>query len=546
MESYKLLPFVNPATGEQFGQMPMTTPEEVNEAFQAMRATFQTWSHYPVRERVRVLRQFQRVMIDALDEISDVLTQDCGKSRQDALIEAFITVNMLDEYCKHAPHWLQRRRVSRGLYLFKHCYVEHRPYGVVAVIAPWNYPLALALPPALAALMAGNTVLLKASEVTGASGRLMEQLFQRVPELAQFVRVLHGDGSVGAAIVERGPDYIFLTGSTPTGKAVSRAAAERLIPVACELGGKDAMIVLENADLEKAAHWGIWGAFFNAGQTCMAVERVYVVESAYNEFVRRAVDETDRLQMGYTRDVNSPFYLGPITDPRQVKIIQRHLDDAVAKGARILTGGKVRGMFVEPTVLVDVDHSMQVMHEETFGPLMPIMRVKDEAEAVRLANDCDFGLGASIWSADVARAERVAHQIEASSVIINDTIAQFAVPMLPFGGIKQSGYGRIHGKEGLMQFTRPYGYTVGQPPLPWDIATVVRKPGHYGIAKAIIHAVFGVTPGQRFQAVSALLQGRKAAEPEERSRAIGVGLAAGVIAGIAGLLVARKRSQRDG
>ncbi|MFN8484937.1 MAG: aldehyde dehydrogenase family protein [Anaerolineae bacterium] len=492
-----MLEFVNPATGLPFGQVETASPDEARLIHKEMRAAFDIWHQKSVKERVAVLRKLQKAILDNLDDITAVLNQDCGKSRQDALIEVFITVDMLDQYCKRAPHWLRRQPVSRGLYLFKKCYVEYRPYGVVLIIAPWNYPFALSIPPVIAALLGGNTVVLKPSEVTAASGEMMERLFKLVPELSPYVRVVHGGGDVGAALVQSGPDYIFLTGSMPTGKKVMATAAETLTPVACELGGKDAMIVLEDADLRQAAHWGAWGAYFNSGQTCMAVERVYAVEAIYDAFVRMAVEETEKIKVGFSTEQESQFYMGPITDPRQLRTIRTHLDDALAKGARILTGGEIDGMFVEPTVMVDVDHSMLIMQDETFGPILPIMKVKDEAEAIRMANDCHLGLGASIWSREVSRAERVAHQVEASSIVINDTIAQFGVPMLPFGGIKQSGYGRIHGREGLMQFTRPYAYAVGAPPPSWDIATILRKPGHYRAGAAVMRLAFGVTPQQR-------------------------------------------------
>jgi acyl-CoA reductase-like NAD-dependent aldehyde dehydrogenase len=535
MTDEKILKFTNPATGEVFGQIRMATPEEVHQARRELRASFEVWSQKSIQERARILRKLQAVIIDSLDEITEILNRDCGKTRQDAMIEVFITVDMIHQYCKHAARWLKGRQVPRGLYLFKTCYLEHRPYGVVGVIAPWNYPFALSIPPVVSALLAGNTVMLKPSEVTGASGVIMETLIQRVPELAPFVRVLHGDGSVGAALVESAPDYIFLTGSTPTGRAVMRAAAEQLIPVACELGGKDAMIVLEDADIVAAAHWGVWGAYFNTGQTCMSVERVYAVEPVYDAFVRLVVEETRRLQVGYSTNLESSFYMGPITDPRQVKTIQRHLDDALSRGARALVGGKISGMFVEPTVLVDVTHEMLVMKDETFGPIMPIVKVKDEAEAIRLANDCAYGLGASVWSQDVARAERVAKQVEAASIVINDTIAQFGVPMLPFGGIKQSGYGRVHGKEGLVQFTRPYAYAVGKPPFEWDVATILRRPGHYQAGAAIMRLAFGVTPRQKAQPIREELA-RRDIKIDRRTIAASLGLASALGALAFGLI----------
>lgn len=552
MENNRKLTFVNPATGEQFGQLDMSTPEEVQEAVREMRSAYKTWRDMPVNERVRILRRFQSLLIDEADEITRTLNCDCGKSRQDALIEVFMTVDMLSAYLKHAEEWLAPRPVSSGLYFFKRCYVEPRPHGVVAIIAPWNYPFALSMPPVLAALLAGNTVVLKPSEVTAATGLMMERLLKRVPELSPFVRVVHGDGSVGAALVKAPPDYIFVTGSTPTGRKIAQAAAENLVPVACELGGKDAVIVLEDADLKAAAKWSVWGAFFNAGQTCMAVERVYVVEPAYDEFVRLCVEETNKLEMGYDNDRESPYYLGPITDPRQMDTIERHMADAMDRGAKVLTGGRRKGMFYEPTVLVNIDHDMDIMRDETFGPILPIMQVRDEADAIRQANDSNFGLGASIWSRDIRRAQRVARRVDASSVLINDAIAQFAIPMLPFGGIKHSGTGRTHGKEGLMQFTLPYAYAVGNPPMPFDLTVVARKPGMYRALSAIMHIMFGTSPQQKLRPV---LQELERSSPQVKQRAAEaarksaqtsapVMAAAGVLglaAGLAGLAIARRR-----
>ncbi|GAB4527736.1 MAG: aldehyde dehydrogenase family protein [Anaerolineales bacterium] len=494
-----MLPFICPTTGEKFGEVRMHTPDEVHQALRELRQAAPLWQAKSVQERARILLLFLERVLDSLDDITATLNKDCGKTRQDALIEVFITADMLRQYARHAPQWLRTQRVVRGMYLFKKTYVAYKPYGVVGVIAPWNYPFALSIPPVIAALLAGNTVALKPSEATAASGVMMDELFRQVPELAPFVRVLHGDAAVGAALVEARPNYIFLTGSTPTGRAVMRAAAEHLIPVACELGGKDAMIVLEDADLPAAALWGVWGANFNSGQTCMAVERVYVDASVYDEFVRLAVDETNKLRMGYTDERESPYHLGPITDPRQLKIIQRHLEDALEKGARLLTGGQIQGSYVTPGVLVDVTHDMLIMQEETFGPIMPIMKVANEEEAIEKANDCRFGLGAAVWSDDLARAQRVAHRLEASSIVINDTIAQFGVPMLPFGGTKDTGTGRIHGREGLMQFVLPYAYAVGKPPYEWDIATILRKPGHYRAASVLTRVLFGVSPRQRLE-----------------------------------------------
>ncbi len=500
------LAFINPATGNQFGEVVMSTPEEVKQAVDDMRASFPVWSGKSVKERVRILKKFQSLLIDQRNEISSVVSQDTGKSRQDSLIELFISVDMLAQNRINAAKWLKRRRVSSGLYMTKKCYVEHRPYGVAAIISPWNYPLLISLTPMFAALLAGNTVVLKASEVSPAVGVMIEKLFKSLPELAPFVRVVHGDGKVGAALTNSKPDYIFVTGSTVTGKKIMQTAAENLIPVTLELGSKDAAIVLEDANIDPAARWITWGSHFNAGQTCVAVERVYVVESKYDEFVQAAVAYTEKIQSGFTLDTNSPYSMGPITDPRQMQIIDDHIKDAVEKGARVLCGGKEQGAYYKPMVMVDVNHSMKLMREETFGPIMPIMKVRDEEEAIRLANDSAFGLFASVYSKDQARAKRVADRINASSIIINDSLAQFAIPTLPFGGVKDSGIGTSHGREGLLAFTRPHSYAIGGAPPKWDIATIMRELGNYDLGVAIMGVVYGTTLKQKWETLSQFLR----------------------------------------
>ena len=495
------LPFVNPATGEQFGQIEMATDEDIKQAHKELRLNFEVWRRKPVADRVRILRLLQEVIIDSVDEISAVINQDTGKSRQDGLIEAMMVVDRMHRYYRNAENWLQRRRVPPGLYIFRQYYTEPHPYGVVAIIGPWNYPFDLCLSPMLSALLAGNTVILKPSEVTAATGVLIQELIQRVPELAPYVRVLHGDGTVGAAIVDSCPDLVFLTGSTPTGKKIAEKTAQTLTPFLYELGGKDPMLVLEQADVKAAAKWGVWGAFYNTGQTCMGVERIYVVEAVYDEFVTAVLAETEKINMGYSTDQDNPNHMGPLTFERQVQIVREHLGDAIAKGGNVLTGGKIDGLFMEPTVIVDVDHSMKVMREETFGPILPIMKVKDETEAIWLANDSKYGLSACVWSNDMRQAKRAAHRLEVGSVNINDAISHYPVSELPFGGVKQSGNARTHGKDEVLQFTNLRSYAVGRPPLPFDLATQMRYPGRYKLGKAILRLAFGVTPQQRVQPI---------------------------------------------
>lgn len=499
------LPFINPATGEQFGDVAVTPPQDVEKAVKDMRQAFMVWRRRSVRDRIKVLRKLQKEIIDSVDEISAVLNKDTGKSRQDGLIEVMMTVDRLHQYYKNAPGWLQRRRVPPGLYVFRSYYTEPHPYGVVAVIGPWNYPFDLTMPVVCSALLAGNTVVLKPSEVTAATGRLMERLFQRIPELAPFVRVVHGDAQVGAKLVASEPDLVFLTGSTATGEKIAKATAETMTPFVAELGGTDPMIVLEEADLDAAARWGAWGAFYNTGQTCMGIERMYVVDAVYDAFLRKLVAEAKKLKLGYSADKDNPNDMGPLTFERQVRIVEDHLEDAQAKGARILYGGEVDDLFMEPTIVVDVNHEMKIMREETFGPVVPVMKVRDETEAIWLANDSDYGLSASVWSNNMRQAKRVAHRLDVGSVNINDAISHYPVSLLPFGGVKKSGNARTHGKQEVLQFTQLRSYAVGPPPLPFDLATKMREPNHYRLGKAIMRLSFGVTAGQRMQPVTELL-----------------------------------------
>lgn len=519
----------NPGTGETFAEAQMATAHSVREARREMGVVAQVWAKKSVRERVRIMRKLQKLIIDQSDEITAVLNQDGGKSRQDALTEVFVTVDIMNQYNKYAAHWLRRRRVSPGLQLFKKAYVERRPRGVVAVISPWNYPFVLTIPPIITALLAGNTVIVKPSEVTAAAGLMMEKLIQQIPELAPYVRFLHGDGRVGAAVVESVPDLIYVTGSVRTGRLITEAAAKTMTPVITELGSKDPLIVLDDADVETAAKWAVWGAFYNTGQTCTSVERVYVVEPVYEQFLTAVLAEVAQMKVGYSPEIDNLFDMAPFTFERQPEIVEAHLQDAVNRGARVLAGGKREGMFMEPTVVVDVDHSMQLMQEETFGPIMPIMMAKDEQHAIELANHSSFGLGASVWSNNIKRAKRVGEQIQAGTININDTITHFAIPHLPFGGLKESGNGRSHGEEDMLQFTQSVGYAVGKPPLPFDIATILRAPGNYRTSQAIMKLAFGVTTEQRLEPVMEYLEEREA-KAKAAKVAAGVGVAAGATA----------------
>lgn len=534
------LPFVNPATGEKFGEVRMATEADVLRARREMAAAQSAWAAKPVEERARLVKKLQGVMIDAADEITAVVNQDHGKSRLDALHEVFMTVEKIHHYTAHAPRWLARERVPRGLYFFKRFYAEREPYGVVGIIGPWNYPIDLMIPPIVSALLAGNTVLVKPSEVAAATGVLLESLINRVPELSPFVRFLHGDARVGQALVRSKPDLLFLTGSVKTGQVVAKMAAEDMIPFMYELGGKDAMLVLEDADVAAAAKWGVWGAFYTTGQACVSVERVYVHEKVYDEFVAAVLDETAKFSVGYSPDTDSPYWMGPLTFERQCDIVNSHLADAVGKGARVLMGGRQQGMFIEPTVLVDVDHTMKIMMDETFGPTMPIMKVQDDTQAIQLANHSSMGLSAYVWSRDLKHAERVARQLDVGVVNINDVVAHYSVARLPFGGTKLSGNTRTHGRGEVTQFTRQKAYSISRPPSALDPVIWIRRPGSYGLLKAMMGATYGTTVQQRVSPAAELLA------PNERVRgaATRAAVGAGAFSALAALAVMLLRARR--
>jgi acyl-CoA reductase-like NAD-dependent aldehyde dehydrogenase len=490
----------NPGTGEHITDVPIATQAEITQARKELQAASKVWKSKSVEERVRIVRQLQRVIVDSTDEITSVINVDTGKNRQFALGEVWVVADIIHRYTKYAPTWLRRRRISSDLHFMRKAFIDTTPYGVVAIISPWNYPFLLTIPPVVAALLAGNTVMLKPSEVTAATGQMIERLLARVPELRPFVRVLHGGPETGAALVASKPDLIFLTGSVGTGEKVTQAAARDMIPVITELGGKDPMIVLEDADLKAAAYWGTHGAYFNTGQSCVSIERAYVMESVYDEFVKEAVLATKQTFVGFSDDRNTICTVGPFSFEKQAQIAADQLQDAIDKGAKVEVGGRIEGMFMEPTVLTNVDHSMEIMQKETFGPILPIIKVKDEAEAIRLANDSEFGLSASVWSSDEARIMQIAQQLEVGSVAFNDTIVHFTLPRVPFGGVKKSGNGRIHGKADILQFTQTRSYIVGGVPHPLEFAYLGRDPENYDIMDRSIKLFFGTTVQQRLEA----------------------------------------------
>lgn len=442
----------NPATGEVKGTLAEYSPDQVHKAMQNARGAYLGWSSLSLRQRLTYIKNLRLFIADHAEELTREIVFDTGKVYMDALAaDIYTTVDTIRYYEKTAVRVLSsRKRKTNPVFWGKRTYVTYRPMGVIAVISPWNYPFQLSIIPVVSALIAGNTVVLKPSEITPLTGLLIERIFKEAGFPDGVVQVIHGGSETGQVVVEAKPDKIFFTGSVSTGRKVSLLAAQNLIPVVLELGGKDPMIVLEDADLEQAANAAVWGGYTNSGQVCMSVERVYVHEKVLESFVSLVTQKTLAIRQG----VSDTDDVGSMTFEKQLEIVSSHVKDALEKGARIMTGGYVNpgSMFIPPTVLVDVDHSMKVAREETFGPLLPIIRVETAEEAVMYANQTDFGLNASIWTEDLGHARKIAAQLKVGNVCINDVMINAAVPDLPYGGVKDSGNGRYHGPEGLLAF----------------------------------------------------------------------------------------------
>jgi acyl-CoA reductase-like NAD-dependent aldehyde dehydrogenase len=453
------VPVENPATGQTIATVPDMDSAQVQGLVERARAAFPAWRDLGFEGRAEVFYELRRWMIDNRDRLIGTIVEENGKPPDEAMItEVVYTADSLGFWAKKAPKYLgdERVRTHSPLLLGKKVLVRYRPYGVIGVIGPWNYPLSNNFGDALPALAAGNSVVLKPSEVTPLTSLLMEEGFRAAGGTPDAFLVATGRGETGAALVDHA-DMIMFTGSTGTGKKIRARAAETLTPVSLELGGKDPMIVLKDADLERAANMAVQWAMTNSGQICMSVERVYVEEPVYDEFVSKVVDKTKALRQGVP-GAPGDIDVGAMTFPPQLEKVEAHVADAVAKGARVLTGGKRGegpGRFYEPTVLVDVDHTMDCMTDETFGPTLPIMKVRDEDEAVRMANDSGYGLNSSVFTKDVAKGERIARLVEAGSTCVNDALMNYLAQEAPFAGMKGSGMGARHSAAGIRKYTQP-------------------------------------------------------------------------------------------
>ncbi len=450
---------VNPATGEVLREFECAGEDEIRSVVARARVAQTAWAEMGVRERIAVLREFQCRLLQKKSQIAEAISREAGKPVAEALTtEVLVVLDAARFLIDDAFRLLADEPLPHGLLLakLKSGRLVREPYGVVGIVSPWNYPFSIPSTEALAALVAGNAVVLKPSEFTSMVGLELQSLLHAAGVPKDVFQVVIGDGATGAALLHSPIDKLVFTGSVATGKRIAAAAAERLLPIVLELGGKDTMMVLDDADLDVASSAAVWGAFVSAGQTCLSVERCYVHRSRYDAFVKACVEKTKKLHVG--RGLDPDTDVGPMIHERQVRIVESHVEDAVAHGARVLTGGsrmpELGTNFFQPTVLADVTHAMRTMREETFGPVLPIMAFDTDDEAVALANDSDYGLAASVWTRNWDRGERLARRIQAGTVMVNDVISCFAISEAPHGGIKSSGVGRAHGRFGLEEMVR--------------------------------------------------------------------------------------------
>ncbi len=499
----------NPATGAEIGRVKVASEEEVRVAVERSRAAFHMWKKTPFRERRELIMKAREVILAEMDDIAHLISAESGKPFGEAIaMEIAPVLDLMQYFARNAEKLLKPKLIGIGLYslLGRYSKIVYHPLGVVGIIPAWNYPLSIPLGEAVMAVMAGNTVVIKPSELTPLVGLKIGEIFEKAGLPESVVQVVTGDGRAGAALVESAPDKIMFTGSVATGKKIAEAAAKNLISVVLELGGKDPMIVFDDANLELASSAAVWGAFCNAGQSCSSVERLYVQEGVAEELTKLIVEKTRGLKLGPgdREDVS----VGAMSSERQLRIVENHVNVFRESGAKIETGGKVlssafrrsaaekaqydnsvdvaaggraaedldaadrrstaspqcdaaqppmadSGLFYEPTVISGATNEMRPMQEETFGPTLPIATFKTEEEAIHLANDSEFGLTASVWTGDYVKGRRVAEQIEAGSVCVNEVLYTHGIGQTPWGGFKNSGRGRTHGRIGLLELVQP-------------------------------------------------------------------------------------------
>jgi succinate-semialdehyde dehydrogenase/glutarate-semialdehyde dehydrogenase len=454
-----MLPSINPATGEALQHFAKTPPETVAGIVARARATQAEWAKVPIRQRCLQLRGLCERMMATRNELADAVVRESGKPRVEALFaDVFVSLDSAEHWGKEAAHALRTTRLPHHSTAAKakSGYLVHEPLGVIAIISSWNYPLAIPMSQIIPAIVAGNAVVCKTSDFTPQCGALIEKLFLDAGFPKNLVVVVQGGGDVGQALIDAQPDKVMFTGSVTTGKRVAEACAKNLIPSVLELGGKDAMIVLADANLDVASSAAVWGSYTNCGQVCLSVERLFVEESVADRFTALCTEKTKKLRIGAGSDSSTD--VGPLIRPQHVQRMSDLVHDAVSHGAKVLCGGRpcpgLGPNFFEPTVITNVDSSMKLFQEETFGPILAVQTVRDVEEAIARANDSPFSLAASVWTGNKQRGEAIARRLRAGAVMVNDAISYFGIAEAPHGGCGASGWGRTHGNAGLLEMVQ--------------------------------------------------------------------------------------------
>ncbi len=460
---------VNPATGEKIGQVESTPTGNIPKIVEDARTAQREWAHIPFRSRAALLRKFGEILVSRKKTVAELISKENGKPLMEAYSSEIIpSLEIVRYYAGRSEKILRSRRVRIGLPIMKtkRAFVQYEPTGVVGIISPWNYPLLVPLGQIVPALMAGNAVIFKPSEHTPLEGGLIGDFMWEAGIPRKLLSIVQGAGDVGAALITACTDKIFFTGSTAVGHRVSEAASRCLVPVSLELGSKDAMIVLPDADIDTATSAAIWGAFMNAGQTCVSVERCFVHEKIFDQFMTLVQKKVKDLRTGPGTDENTD--VGAIINKAQFETVKNQVEDATKRGARVVAGGsfssKEGAHFIPPTVLVDVPMDSLIMKEETFGPVLPITEFRSDDEAIALVNALRFGLSASIWTADSKHGMEMAKKLRAGAVTINDVISYYGIIDGVVGGARESGTGRVHGREGLLEMVAPKYYEIERAP----------------------------------------------------------------------------------
>ena len=452
----------NPATGKIIGSSPLHSIADLKKAIEQAKIAQQDWGILPVKERILKLIKINDYLIKNTDSIAEIISEDNGKTKIDALAtEVFPAALALKYYCKNARKFLKDKKLSSSTFMlsFKRSRIRRVPYGVIGIFSPWNYPFSIPFADVIMALLAGNAVILKVASETQKVGLILKECIESAELPENIFTYMNIPGRIaGDAFLESGIDKLCFTGSVEVGKKLMLKAAETLTPITLELGGNDAMLVCEDADLERAAGGAAWAGFQNCGQSCGGVERIYVHESVYDDFLKELTKRIKTFRIGIGTDYNND--LGAMTTERQIEIIKKHINDALKKGGRIFAQSMVPEEinlknFIPATILTNVNHDMLVMQEESFGPIVGVMKVSSMDEAIKLANDSNLGLTGSVWSNNRKCAIELGKQIQAGTITINDHLMSHGLHETPWGGFKQSGTGRTHGEIGFSGMTQP-------------------------------------------------------------------------------------------